>query len=77
MIKVVDWEGLETLWAHSYADTLRVDSSHHPLIMTETSWTPKEDKEKLVELAFEKFNVPALYLGNDAILSAYVLPSLA
>lgn len=67
--KVTDWQGLETLWESSYA-TLKTNSSLHPLIMTECSWNPKEDRQKLVELAFEKFNAPAFYLGNDAILSA-------
>lgn len=57
------------LWDESYKK-LQSQSNEHPLLMTESAWNPKEDREKLTELAFEKFDCPAFYLGRDAIMSS-------
>ncbi|KAI9332732.1 actin family [Zopfochytrium polystomum] len=68
---VEDWDTLETLWSYSYRDRLRADPTQHPLLVVEPSWNPREKREKLLELAFEGFHVPAFYLGRSAALTAY------
>jgi actin-related protein len=67
---VEDWDALEAIFEYSYKDRLRLDSSEHPLLFTEPAWNPKETREKLIELAFEKFNVPAFYLAKGPALAA-------
>lgn len=70
---VSNWDLYEQLMEYAYSHTLGVDASEHPLMLCEPSWNPKNDREKMCELAFETFNVPGLYLGKNAALSAYSL----
>ena len=49
---------------------LRVSPENHPLLCTEPAWNTKEKREKTMELAFEKFQFPAFYLAQDAVLTA-------
>ena len=69
---VEDWDALEALWDHAYFSRLRADPTEHPLLFSEPAWNPSKIREKLLELAFEKYNVPAFYLARSAVLSAYV-----
>ncbi|KAJ3090626.1 Actin-like protein 6B [Quaeritorhiza haematococci] len=68
---IEDWDALEAIWDHAYFRGLRADPTDHPLLMAEPSWNPREVREKLAELAFEKYSVPAFYLAKSAVLSAY------
>ena len=69
---VSDWDSFERLWEYSYEKALRVASTDHPVMFVDPSWDTKANREKLCELAFEKFGVPGFYLGRSAVLSAYV-----
>ena len=68
---ISDWDLFESLWEHSYKNALRADSSEHPVMFSDPSWDTKANREKLCEMAFEKFDVPGFYLGRSAVLSAY------
>ncbi|CAM0141706.1 unnamed protein product [Umbelopsis sp. WA50703] len=66
-----DWEGYEEIWKAAFNSRLGIDPTEHPLLCTEPAWNPSEKREKLVELAFEKFNFPAFYLAKDAVMTAF------
>ena len=67
---IYDFESLESLWDAAYARS-RTVSSEHPLLFTEPGWNPKESREKLIELAFEKYQVPGFFLGRTPVLSSF------
>jgi actin-related protein len=67
---VKDWDVFEQLWQYSYDKALRCVSTDHPVIFSDPAWDTKQNREKLCELAFEKFGVPGFYLGRSAVLSA-------
>ena len=67
---ISNWEEFENLWEFTYEKALRVQSSEHPVMFIDPSWDSKANREKLCELAFEKFGVPGFYLGRSAVLSA-------
>jgi actin-like protein 6A len=52
-------------------DRLGADPSEHPVMITEPAWNTTEAREKLVEMAFEGEDVPALYFGSSGVLSAF------
>lgn len=67
-----DWDAIEHIWSYSFHTRLRVDPTEHPLLCTEPAWNVRENREKMVELAFEKYGFPAFYLAKDAVMTAYV-----
>lgn len=66
---VVNWDDLEKIWHHTLFSELRVSPEEHPVMLTETSLNPKENREKVAEIMFETFNVPFLYLHLQAVLA--------
>jgi len=68
---VTDWDAAEALMEHTFKSCLACDPSEHPLLMAEPSWNPLPAREKLAELAFEKFNAPAFFLSKNAVLTAF------
>ena len=43
----------------------------HKILLTEPPNNPKKNREELVELMFETFGVPKLYVGNQSVLSLF------
>ncbi|TFJ87270.1 hypothetical protein NSK_001602 [Nannochloropsis salina CCMP1776] len=69
---VVDWQEMEQVWGHLYSrDNLNVPSEDHPVLLTEAPLNPLVNREKASEVLFESFNVPAIFLAPQAILSLY------
>ncbi|KAI9478357.1 MAG: actin family [Benjaminiella poitrasii] len=68
---VNDWEAVEQIWDFTFKDMLRIQPEEHPLLCTEPAWNTKENREKAIEIAFEKFHFPAFYLAVDAVLTAF------
>ena len=66
---VKNWNDIETIFSHMYHDELKVKSEEHKVLLTEPIMNPSENKEKLVELMFENFNVPALQVCCQGLLS--------
>lgn len=68
---VRDWEAMERLWYHTFGNELRVNVEEHPVLLTEAPLNPKINREKMVEIMFESFEVPATYIAIQAVLSLY------
>jgi actin len=66
-----DWDNLEKLLGFIFEKELKIDPRNHLIILTESHFNNKENREKLVELIFEKFNFPALCIENKAVLNCY------
>ncbi|KAJ3356052.1 1-phosphatidylinositol-3-phosphate 5-kinase [Entophlyctis luteolus] len=70
--QVTDWSVFEALCNHAFSERLFVDSmSEHPLLISEAAWASRDSREKLIELAFETFKVPAFYVAKAPVLSAF------
>jgi len=68
---IEDWDLFEKLLHHIYSNHIRDKSEGHPLLMSESPWNTKEKREKLTEIVFEKYGVPAFFLCKNAVLSAF------
>ena len=69
--QVKDWEAMENIWHYTFYNDLRVNPNEHATMLTEPPLNNKRNKERMAELMFETFNVPALYISMQAILSLY------
>jgi len=69
---VNDWNNMERIWTHIYSkDELSTFSEEHPVLLTEAPLNPRKNREKAAEIFFETFNVPALFVSMQAVLSLY------
>ncbi|WFD31734.1 centractin- actin- protein of the dynactin complex [Malassezia sp. CBS 17886] len=68
---VTDWNEMERIWSHVYADELKTLSEEHPVLLTEAPLNPRANRDTAAQIFFETFNVPAMYISIQAILSLY------
>lgn len=67
---VTDWNDMERIWSYVYSkDQLATFSEEHPVLLTEAPLNPRKNREKAAEIFFETFNVPALFVSMQAVLS--------
>ncbi|XP_064118234.1 beta-centractin [Macrobrachium rosenbergii] len=69
---VTDWNDMERIWHYIYSkDQLQTFAEEHPVLLTEAPLNPRKNREKAAEIFFETFNVPALFVSMQAVLSLY------
>ncbi|XP_042194811.1 actin-like isoform X2 [Callorhinchus milii] len=59
------------LWRHVYSFELHIKSKERPVLMTAAPLTPFRNREKMAEIMFEGFNVPAMYIAIPGTLALY------
>lgn len=68
---IEDWDLFEKVLDYTYAKSIQSKSMYHPVLMSEAPWNVRSKREKLTEIMFEKYNVPAFFLVKNAVLAAF------
>mmetsp|Transcript_57666 Transcript_57666/g.134325 ORF Transcript_57666/g.134325 Transcript_57666/m.134325 type:complete len:377 (+) Transcript_57666:60-1190(+) len=68
---VKDWSDMEKVWHHTFFDALRVNPEEHAVVVSEAPMNPRKNRERMIEMLFEKFSVPAAYIVIQAVMSLY------
>ena len=56
---------------YTFNKVIKSESEYHPILFSEAPWNQKYRREKLTELMFEKYSVPAFFLVKNAVLSSF------
>jgi centractin len=68
---VTDWDDMERIWTYVYDHELKTLSEEHPVLLTEPPLNPRQNRDMAAQILFEQFNVPAIYMSIQAVLSLY------
>ncbi|CAC5411675.1 Actin, larval muscle,Actin, clone 403,Actin-104,Actin, alpha sarcomeric/skeletal,Actin-2, muscle-specific,Actin, cytoskeletal 3A,Beta-actin-like protein 2,Actin, indirect flight muscle,Actin-103,Actin-46,Putative actin-9,Actin-65,Actin, cytoskeletal 1A,Actin-42A,Actin-4,Actin-71,Actin-75,Actin-85C,Putative actin-22,Actin, alpha skeletal muscle 3,Actin, cytoskeletal 1B,Actin, muscle-type A2,Actin-8,Major actin,Actin, adductor muscle,Actin CyI, cytoplasmic,Actin, macronuclear,Actin, cytoplasmic,Actin, gamma len=68
---ITNWDDMEQIWQHCFNDELQIDPAEHPIVMSEPPLNPKAQKERTVQVMFEKFNTAGFFLALSSKLALY------
>jgi actin len=68
---VTNWDDMEKIWHQAFYNELRVDPAEHPVLLSDVPSKWKANREKMIQIQFETFNVPSCYVAASAVLSLY------
>lgn len=68
---VRNWEDMEHLWDYTFNDKLGINPKESRIVLTEAPGNPLENREKMLQKMFEKYEFNAVYVGIQAMLTLY------
>ncbi|XP_069328142.1 uncharacterized protein [Eulemur rufifrons] len=68
---VSDWDALEVLWQHLFYCRLGVQPEELAVLVADSPISPRTNREKVAEILFERFHVPAMQTVHQALLALY------
>ena len=69
---ITNWDDLELIWHHTFYNELCVDTEKYPILLSEPLSYLSVDREKITQIMFETFNIPAMYMTIPHVLSLYL-----
>lgn len=68
---ISNWDDFELLLRHAYYNELRIAPENQPVLLALGPRNTKAQRERVVQILFETFCVPAVYVIPPAVLSLY------
>ncbi|KAM6169906.1 uncharacterized protein ACDL77_018371 [Rhynchocyon petersi] len=68
---ISDWDALEVLWQHLFCCRLGVQPEELAVLVADSPISPRTNREKVAEILFEHFHVPAMQAVHQALLALY------
>jgi actin-related protein 2 len=69
---VRNWEDMLHVWDYTFgAEKLNIDPSQCKILLTEPPMNPHRNREKMIEVMFEKYGFDSAYIAIQAVLTLY------
>lgn len=68
--QVANSDAWNQLASHAITQQLKCDASEHPILLSESVYTSKAERERMAAFLFEELASPALFLAKDSLLAA-------
>ncbi|KAK9047979.1 hypothetical protein SSX86_033059 [Deinandra increscens subsp. villosa] len=66
-----NWDDMEKIWHHAFHELGVSTPEEHHVLLSEAMLNPKANREKTAEIMFEIFNVRAMCIAMQGLLSMY------
>ena len=66
-----NWDDMEHLWDYTFNKKLGINPAEHRIVLTEAPMNPVTNREKMLQIMFEKYQFNAVYVGIQAMLTLY------
>lgn len=66
-----NWDDMTHLWDYSFYDRMQLDTRGRKVLLTEPPMNPLANREKMVEVMFEKYGFGGVYVAIQAVLALY------
>ena len=67
---ITNWDDMIRIWNKAY-NNLNITSSEHSVVLTDSVAISSDQREKMIEVMFETYNVPTFYVAYQPLLSLY------
>jgi len=68
---VRNWNDIFYIWDYTFNEKLHIKPDECKILLTEPPMNPKQNREKMVEAMFEKYNFKSVYIAIQAVLVLY------
>jgi actin-related protein 2 len=62
---------MELIWEYLLHLRMKVETSKHSVLVSEPPLNPKKNKEKLIQIMFEKFDFNSFFIQMQGVLCLY------
>jgi actin-related protein 2 len=66
-----NWDDIQYVWDYTFFDKLKANPKECKIMLTEAPMNPKKNREKMVEVMFEKYGFLGVYISIQAVLVLY------
>ncbi|KAL1547395.1 Actin-related protein 2 [Salvia divinorum] len=68
---VQNWDDMGHVWDHVFSSELKVDPTECKILLTDPPLNPSKNREKMVEVMFEKYKFQGVFIQIQAVLTLY------
>lgn len=66
-----NWEDIMYVWDYAFNEKLKINPRECKILLTEAPMNPQQNREKMVEAMFEKYQFEGVYVAIQAVLTLY------
>jgi len=68
---VRNWDDMNYVWDYTFFEKLKIDPKECKIMLTEAPMNPKVNREKMIQVMFERYGFKGCYISIQAVLTLY------